>query len=318
MSWLWRKIETNGKPWVAAINGTCMGGATELALASHYRIAADSDRVKIGLPEVKVGIFPGAGGTQRVPRLIDTQEALQFMTTGSAYGAAKAQKVGLIHEVVPAEQLVEAAKAKLKAGEVDPEAPWDKKKFRAPGTPVFSAAGSQLWPPAIAILRKTTYGNYPAAEAIVKCVFEGLQVPIETGLTIEQRYFTEILRTTEAAMMVRSLFISLQELNKGARRPAGVDKSRFKKVGILGGGGFMGAGIGYVTAKAGIEVVLLDRDAESAGKGRAHAERLMDERIKKRRATEEEKQAASLPHHDHRGLCRSARLRPDCRGGVRG
>ncbi|MCP1198623.1 3-hydroxyacyl-CoA dehydrogenase NAD-binding domain-containing protein [Notoacmeibacter sp. MSK16QG-6] len=290
MSWLWRKIETNGKPWVAAINGTCMGGATELALSCHYRVAADSEKVKIALPEVKVGIFPGAGGTQRVPRLIDTQEALKFMTTGSPMDAAKAQKTGLIHEVAPADELIDAAKAKLRAGEVDPEAPWDKKKFKAPGTPVYSGAGSQLWPPAIAILRKQTYGNYPAAEAILKCVFEGLQVPIDTGLTIEQRYFTEILRTTEAAMMVRSLFISLQELNKGARRPDGVEKSQFKKVGVLGGGGFMGAGIGYVTAKAGIDVVLLDRDSESAEKGRQHAAGIMDGRIKKRRATESDKE----------------------------
>ena len=178
--------------------------------------------------------------------------------------------MGLIHEVAEPAKLVEAAKAMIRDG-LKPVQPWDEKGFKLPGGPIYSAAGANLWPPAIAILRRETYGNYPAASAILKCVYEGLLVPFDTGLRIEQRYFTEILQTTEAAAMIRSLFVSLQELNKGARRPAGVPDTKFKKIGVLGAG-FMGAGIAYVTAKAGIPVVLLDRDQESADKGKAHSD----------------------------------------------
>jgi len=288
MSWLYRKLETSGKPWVAAINGTCMGGAFELSLACHGRVAADSDKVRMALPEVKVGIFPGAGGTQRIPRLTDTQSALQMLTSGQNLSPKKAKSMNLIHEIAAPEELIETAKGMIKAG-LKPVQPWDEKGFKLPGGPVYSAAGANLWPPAIAILRRETYGNYPAAAAILKCVYEGLLVPIETGLRIEQRYFTEILQTTEAAMMIRSLFVSLQELNKGARRPAGVPETKFSKIGVLGAG-FMGAGIAYVTAQAGIPVVLIDRDVPSAEKGKAHSAELIDAAIKKGRATGEQKE----------------------------
>jgi 3-hydroxyacyl-CoA dehydrogenase/enoyl-CoA hydratase/3-hydroxybutyryl-CoA epimerase len=287
MSGLFRKLETSGKPWVSAINGTCMGGAFELSLACHGRVAADSDKVTMALPEVKVGIFPGAGGTQRVPRLAQPQEALQMLTSGQTLTPKKAKAMGLIHEIAKPKQLVETAKVMIKNG-LNPVQPWDEKGFKLPGGPVYSAAGANLWPPAIAILRRETYGNYPAATAILKCVYEGLLVPFDTGLRIEQRYFTEIMQTTEAAMMIRSLFVSLQELNKGARRPEGVPATKFKKIGVLGAG-FMGAGVAYVTARAGIPVVLLDRDMPSAEKGKAHSDTLISEQVKKGRATPEDK-----------------------------
>ncbi len=288
MGWLWRKLETSGKPWVSAINGTCMGGAFELSLACHGRVAADGDKVKMALPEVKVGIFPGAGGTQRVPRLANTQEALQMLTTGQSLTPKRAKAMGLIHEIAEPKKLVETAKAMIKGG-LKPVQPWDEKGFKLPGGPVYSAAGANLWPPAIAISRRETYGNYPAVMAILKCVYEGLLVPFETGLRIEQRYFTEIMQTTEAAMMIRSLFVSLQELNKGARRPQEVKPTKFKKIGVLGAG-FMGAGIAYVTAKAGIPVVLLDRDMPSAEKGKAHSEGLISDAVAKGRAKPEDKE----------------------------
>jgi 3-hydroxyacyl-CoA dehydrogenase/enoyl-CoA hydratase/3-hydroxybutyryl-CoA epimerase len=286
MSWLWRKIETSGKPWVVAINGVCMGGATELAMACHARVMSNGKSVKMALPEVKVGIFPGAGGTQRLPRLINTQDALQIMTTGQDITPSRAKALGLVNQVVEPEELIPAAKALLKAG-VDPVAPWDKKGFKAPGGTIWSPQGVQLFSAANAILRRETNMNYPGAHSILKCVYEGLQVPIDLGIKIEQRYFTAILQTTEAYSMIRSLFVSMQELGKGARRPANVPQTKFTKVGIVGAG-FMGAGIAYVTAKAGIPVVLIDRDQAACDKGKAHSEELVKAAISKGRSTQEQ------------------------------
>ncbi|TCQ29375.1 FAD-dependent oxidoreductase [Rhizobium sp. PP-CC-3G-465] len=285
MTGLFRKIETSGKPWVSAINGTCMGGAFELSLACHGRVASNSKAVKIALPEVKVGIFPGAGGTQRVPRLTNAQDALQMMTTGQTLTPQRAKALGLVHELAAPEALIEAAKAMIRNG-LKAVQPWDEKGFKAPGGSMWSAAGAQLWPAASGILRRETYGNYPGALAIVKCVYEGLQVPFDTALKIEQRYFTQILQTTEAFSMIRSLFVSMQELGKGARRPAGVPKSDFKHVGVIGAG-FMGASIAYVTAAAGIPVTLIDRDIDAATKGKAHSEGLVKDSVAKGRMTQE-------------------------------
>ncbi|MCP5086275.1 MAG: 3-hydroxyacyl-CoA dehydrogenase, partial [Rhodobacteraceae bacterium] len=240
--------ETSGKPWVAAINGLALGGCFEITLACHARVMVDDPAAKVGLPEVKVGLFPGAGGTQRVPRLIHTQEALQFLLQGRNFDSSKAKKLGLVSEVAPAGELVATAK-KMIADGLSPVQPWDQKGFRLPGGQVYSAAGFQLFPPANAIYRRETYDNYPAARAIMKCVYEGLLLPFDTAIKVESRYFTEVLRTTEASMMIRSLFGSLQALNKGARRPMDVKPSGIKTVGVLGAG-FMGAGIAYVTAKA--------------------------------------------------------------------
>ena len=286
MSQLFRRIETNGKPWVSAINGTCMGGAFELSLACHGRVAANSKAVKIALPEVKVGIFPGAGGPQRVPRLANAQDALQMMTTGSSLTAQRAKAMGLVHQVVEPGELINAAKQMIKDG-LKPVAPWDEKGFKVPGGGVWTPAAAQLFPAAPAILRRETAGNYPGALAILKCVYEGLQLPFDTALKVEQRYFTQILQTTEAFSMIRSLFVSMQELGKGARRPAGVPKTEIKKVGVVGAG-FMGASIAYVTAAAGIPVVLIDRDQEAADKGKAHSEKLVSDQVGKGRMTKEE------------------------------
>ena len=289
MSGLYRRIETCGKPWVAAINGTCMGGALELSLACHGRVAADGKNVKLALPEVKVGIFPGAGGTQRVARLADAQSALQMMTTGQSLTAARAKAMNLVHQVVPADQLITAAKQMIKDG-LKPVAPWDERGFKAPGGGIWTPAAAQLWPAAPAILRRETAGTYPAALAILKCVYEGLQVPFDTGLRIEQRYFTEILRSREAFSMIRSLFVSMQELGKGARRPAGQPKTEFSKVGVVGAG-FMGAAVAYVTAAAGIPVVLVDRDQEAADKGKGHCEETVKAALAKGRLSQGEAEA---------------------------
>ena len=283
-----RKQETSGKPWVAAINGQALGGCFEICLACHARVMADD--AKVGLPESKVGLFPGGGGTQRTPRLIQTQEALQMLLKGSNIDASKAKRFGLVTEVAPASELVSVAKKLINDG-LSAKQPWDERGFKIPGGKVYSPAGFQLFPPANAIYRRETYDNYPGARAIMKCVYEGLILPIDTALKVESRYFAEVLRSTEAAMMVRTLFMSMQELNKGARRPAGIEATSIKKIGVLGGGGFMGAGIAYVSAKAGIEVVVLDRDQASAENSIAHATSLEDKAISKKRSTPEKKEA---------------------------
>lgn len=284
-----RKQETCGKPFVAAINGQALGGCFEITLACHARVMVDAPGVKVGLPEVKVGLFPGAGGTQRIPRLIHTQEALQFLLQGRNFDAKKAKKLGMVTETTSLKNLIPTAKKLIKDG-LSGVQPWDQKGFRLPGKAVYSPAGFQLFPPANAIYRRETQDNYPGARAIMKCVYEGLLLPIDTALKVESRYFANVLQTNEAAMMIRSLFGSMQALNKGARRPVDVKPSRLKTVGILGGGGFMGAGIGYVTAQAGMKVVLLDRDEAAAQKGKDHSASLMDKAIGRGRATPDDKE----------------------------
>ena len=289
LSLIYRKLETNGKPFAAAINGVCMGGAFELALACHYRIVADSDKARVGLPEIKVGLFPGAGGTQRVARLMPTPDALQMLFRGDQLKPAAAKKMGLVHDVAPLDEIVARAKDWVKANP-GAKAPWDDPKFKPPSGKVFSPAGMMIWPPANAILRRETYDNYPAAKAILASVFEGLQLPIDLALAVESRYFAKILRSKEAAAMIRSLFIAKGELDKGVRRPAGVAPTNLRKIGVLGAG-FMGAGVAYVAANAGLEVVLIDRDQESADKGKAHSEKLISSQIAKGRAKSADRDA---------------------------
>ena len=282
LSLLYRKLETSGKPWVAAVNGLCLGGAFELALSCHYRVLADHDAARVGLPEIKVGLFPGAGGTQRVARLMPTGDALQMMVKGEQIRPAAAKAMGLVHALAPAADLVETAKAWLRAGG-KPVAPWDQKGFKPPSGRVHSPAGMMVWPAANAIYRRETQDNYPAAKALLGAVYEGLQVPFDVGLRIESRFFAAILRSKEAAAMIRTLFVSMGELNKGARRPAAMPKSTIQRVGIVGAG-FMGAGIAYTTALAGLDVVLLDQTQEAADKGKARSHKLVSDQIAKGRA----------------------------------
>jgi 3-hydroxyacyl-CoA dehydrogenase/enoyl-CoA hydratase/3-hydroxybutyryl-CoA epimerase len=288
-SQVFRSIETSGKPWVAAINGLALGGGFELTLSCHYRVAADNPKTRLGLPEVKVGLFPGAGGTQRVPRIVSPQDAMQLLLKGEAINLAKAKALNLIHAIVPPAEMIQAAKDWIKGGG-KAVAPWDEKGFKLPGGPVFSKAGMMMFPAGNAIYRRETYDNYPAARAIMSCVYEGLQLPIDAALRVESRYFTQVLRSNEAAAMIRSLFLSMQELNKGARRPPNVPPTKVKKLAVIGAG-FMGASVGYVSARAGIDVVLIDRDQESADKGKGHASAVIDDLIKKGRAKESDREA---------------------------
>jgi 3-hydroxyacyl-CoA dehydrogenase / enoyl-CoA hydratase / 3-hydroxybutyryl-CoA epimerase len=288
-SQVFRSIETSGKPWVAAINGLALGGGFELTLSCHYRVAAENPKTRLGLPEIKVGLFPGAGGTQRVPRIVPPQDAMQLLLKGEAVNLAKAKSLNLIHAIVPPDELIKAAKDWIKGGG-KAVAPWDEKGFKLPGGAVYSKAGMQLFPAGNAIYRRETFDNYPAARAIMQCVYEGLQLPIDAALRVESRYFTQILRSKEAAAMIRSLFLSMQELNKGARRPQNVPPTKVKKLAVIGAG-FMGASVGYVSARAGIDVVLIDRDQESADKGKGHAKKVIDDLVAKGRAKEAERDA---------------------------
>ncbi len=289
LSLLYRKLETCGKPFAIAINGTCVGGAFELALACHYRVIADNDTARVGLPEIKVGLFPGAGGTQRVARLMQTGDALQMLFKGEQIRPKAAKAMNLIHEVAPASDIVERAKAWITAGGKG-IAPWDEKTFKLPSGRVFSPQGMMVWPAANAIYRRETHDNYPAAKAILHSVYEGLQLPMDLALRVESRWFAKILRSPEAAAMIRTLFLSMGELNKGARRPAQIPPTRIKQVGILGAG-FMGAGIAYVTASAGMDVVLIDQDQAAAEKGKAACDKLISAQILKGRATAADKEA---------------------------
>ncbi|KQP08047.1 3-hydroxyacyl-CoA dehydrogenase [Methylobacterium sp. Leaf99] len=279
---LFRKLETCGKPFAAAVNGICLGGAFELALSCHHRVLSDDPKTRVGLPEIKVGLFPGAGGTQRVPRLMQTGDALQMLFKGEQIPPLMAKNMGLVHEVAPRDEIVAKAKAWILGGG-SAVAPWDVPKFKAPSGKVYSPAGMITWPPANAIYRRETHDNYPAAKAILGAVYEGLQLPMDLALRVESRYFAKILRSTEAAAMIRTLFLSMGELNKGARRPKDVPPTSVKRVGVVGAG-FMGAGVAYVSAQAGLDVVLVDQSVEAAEKGKAYAHKLVTDQINKGRA----------------------------------
>ncbi len=289
LSRLIRRIETCGKPWVAALNGTAVGGAFELALGCHHRVAADNPNTRLGLPEIKVGLFPGAGGTQRIARLLPPADALQMLLKGELLNVARAKAMRLIDAVVPATELIAAAKAWIRNGG-SAKAPWDLDGFKSPGGPVYSKAGMMTFPAANAIYRRETYDNYPAARAILQVVYEGLQLPMDLALKVESRWFARILRSPEAAAMMRTLFGSMQALNKGARRPPSFAPTRVTRLGVVGAG-FMGAGIATVAAAAGMTVVLLDRDAATAEAGKAQAHKRAAEQVAKGRLTATERDA---------------------------
>ncbi|MGV9009344.1 3-hydroxyacyl-CoA dehydrogenase NAD-binding domain-containing protein [Brevundimonas sp.] len=280
-----RALETCGKPVAAAINGLALGGGLELTLACHYRVVGDSPKIQLGLPEIKVGLFPGGGGTQRLPRLIGVQAAMMAMTEGKSFRPNDAKGAGFIHEVVPVGTEVEAAKAWIK-GSGKAVQPWDDKSFKLPGGGPYHPVGVQNFIVGNAMIRKQTYGNYPAATNLMSAVYEGMQVPMDAALRIETRYFIKTLMTPQAQGMIRSLFLSKQELDKGAVRPAGVPKSDPRKVTVLGAG-MMGAGIAYVQALAGIETILIDQTQDAADKGKAHVEELLKKRLSRGQITQD-------------------------------
>ena len=284
-----RALETCGKPVAAAINGLAMGGGLEITLACHYRVVADNPKIQLALPEAKVGLLPGAGGTQRLPRLMGVMAAAPYLLEGKSMKPAEALANKVVHEVVPAGTEVEAAKTWVKT-KGDPVALWDKKEFKLPGGGPYTPTGSQVFIMGNAMLRKQTYGNYPAQLNIMKAVYEGMQVPFDAALRIETRYFLKTMMSPQAKGMIRTLFLSLQELGKGSGRPANVPHYDVKKVAVLGAG-MMGAGIAYVQAMAGIESVLIDQTQEAADKGKSYAEGLVKKAVSRGKMTAEKGEA---------------------------
>jgi 3-hydroxyacyl-CoA dehydrogenase/enoyl-CoA hydratase/3-hydroxybutyryl-CoA epimerase len=285
-----RTLESCGKPVAMALPGMTLGGGLEIALAGHYRVAADNPKARFGVPEVTLGLLPGGGGTQRLPRLIGIQNALPLLLEGKKLKAADALKLGILHAVVPAGSEVQAARDWLLAQTTPVQQPWDTKGYKIPGGAVNSPAVQQFLTAANAMLRAKTYGNYPATANILSCVYEGLITDLDTGLKTEARYFTNTVLSAEAKNMIRSLFFSMGEANKLAARPPGVPTQKYAKVGILGAG-MMGAGIAYVTAKAGITAVLLDTSQEAAERGKDYAKKLLDKQVQRGQITQEKADA---------------------------
>ena len=269
---LFRKLETCGKPVAAAIEGAALGGGAELALACHYRVAADNAAVSIGFPEVTVGMHPGGGGTQRLPRLVGIQAALQLLLEGRPMKAAEAKKIGFLQALVPAGETVEAAKQWIRGGGQGVQ-PWDKKGVTIPGGAPHAPGISDIFAVSTAVIRKQQFGNYPAPMNILSAVYEGTQIPFDAALRIETRYFIKTMRSPQAKAMIRSLFQSPKEIKAGISRPAGLAKAQIDKAGVIGAG-LMGAGIAYVQAKAGIVTPLLDRTLEAAEKGKDYARKV--------------------------------------------
>ena len=279
-----RRMETCGKPVVAALNGITLGGGYEIALACHRRVLSDHRSAKVGLPEAGMGLMPAAGGTQRLPRLVGIQSALGLILEGKQLAPEKALQAGLVDELAPAAEVVAVAKKWILDGGEGVQ-PWDKKRFEPPGGGVASPTGAQTFMGTNAMIHANTFGNFPHSQAILSAMYEGLFLPMDRACKVETRYFITLLQGDVARAMLRTLYFSLQEASKGARRPADIPKFDVKKVGVIGAG-LMGQGIALVSAKVGIEAVLIDRDQESADRGRGIIEKGLLRKLEKGRTTQ--------------------------------
>jgi len=283
------KTKKGGKPIAAALPGTALGIGLELPLSCHRIFAADNPKAKIGLPEIKVGIFPGAGGTTRLVRLMGAMAASPYLLEGKLVDPAKAKVAGLVHEVV-ADPLAAAREWVANATDADCVKVWDAKGYKMPGGAPYNPAGFMTYVGASAMVNGNTKGVYPAAKALLSAVYEGALVPFDTALKIEARWFTNVLMNPSSTNMIRSLFINKEALEKGAVRPVDVPDQKVSKVGVMGAG-MMGAGIALVSAMAGIEVVLIDQNQDSADKGKAYVEAYLDQGIKRKKTSPEKKVA---------------------------
>ena len=279
-----RALETLGVPVVAAINGSALGGGLEIALACHHRIVADDNRIELGVPEVTLGLLPGGGGVTRTVRMLGLQDALmKVLLQGQRMKPAHALSVGIVDEVVAPEDLLDAARRWITAYDGDAKQPWDRDGYKIPGGTPSSPKLAAFLPAFPANLRKQLKGApYPAPRAIMSAAVEGSQVDFETASRIESRYFVSLATGQIAKNMIQAFFFDLQSINAGGSRPADVPRFSARKVGVLGAG-MMGAGIAYVCAKAGIEVMLKDVSLDAASKGKVYSEKLLAKQVSKGR-----------------------------------
>lgn len=284
-----RALETLGKPVVAAINGAALGGGLEIALACHRRIAADIKGSAIGLPEVSLGLLPGGGGVARTVRMVGIQNAfVNVLSQGTRFSPKKAKDAGLVDELVDtADDVVPAAKAWIKANPEAHTQPWDAKGYKMPGGTPASPALAAILPSFPSLLRTQLKGApMPAPRAILAAAVEGAQVDFDTATRIESRYFTELVTGPVAKNMIQAFFFDMQAINAGGSRPEGIGKTPITKIGVLGAG-MMGAGIAYVSAKAGFDVVLKDVTIEAANKGKAYSEKIEAKALERGKTTAE-------------------------------
>ncbi|MEP6722389.1 MAG: 3-hydroxyacyl-CoA dehydrogenase NAD-binding domain-containing protein [Variovorax sp.] len=299
-----RRIETCGKPFAAALEGVALGGGLELALACHHRVLVDHPKAVLGLPEVGLGLLPAGGGTQRLPRLIGIEKALGLLLTGRHVLPAEALKLGIVHALAAQGEVVDAARRWLLA---QPSAvqPWDAKGFRVPGGVGPTAPhASRTFTAGTTLLAGQTQRNLPAPLAILSCVYEGTQLPLDVGLRLERKYFGRLLADPVARNLMRTMFVNKGRLDKLANRPADVPLSKVRKLGVLGAG-MMGAGVAHVAAGVGIDVVLLDNTLAQAERGKAHAARQLDKAIERKKSTREQADAVLariLPTADYADL----------------
>ncbi|WP_444943029.1 3-hydroxyacyl-CoA dehydrogenase NAD-binding domain-containing protein [Microbulbifer sp. ZKSA006] len=286
-----RWLETQGKPVVAAINGTALGGGWEIALSCHQRIVIDSTAIKLGLPEVTLGLLPGGGGCVRMPRLLGIQGALPYLLEGKQVRPQQALKAGLIHQLAASEEeLLQRAVAFIREhGKQAAAQPWDQADYRMPGGDAKNPENAQLLMIAPAMLEKKTKGCLPAPEAIMATVVEGSQVDFETATRIESRQFVNLACGQVAKNMIGTFWFALNEVKAGASLPAAArdDKtSPVQKIGILGAG-MMGSAIAYACASKGVEVVLKDISMEAAAAGKQYAEKSLQKRLQRGRIAED-------------------------------
>jgi 3-hydroxyacyl-CoA dehydrogenase/enoyl-CoA hydratase/3-hydroxybutyryl-CoA epimerase len=281
-----RRLETCGKPVAAAIHGPALGGGFELALACHWRVMADDAKTVVGLPEVRVGLLPGAGGTQRLPRMIGIAKALDLLLDGSHVAAKRALELGLVDEVAPREQLVDRAAAWILA-RGNAVQPWDMKGFKVPGgAGQLDPSIHALFSGRISRVAKATQRNYPAPPAILSAVAEGSVLPLDKALALESKYFATLLTHPVARNLVRTMFVGKADADKLVRRPADVPKAVVTRVGVLGAG-MMGSGIAYCAAKAGMTVVLVDSSQALADRGKDYSRKLLAKEVERGSSTPE-------------------------------
>lgn len=304
---IFRKMETNGKPIVAAMNGTALGGGYEVCLACHHRVALNNPKSIIGLPEVTIGLLPGGGGTQRLPRMIGMEAAAPLLLEGKRVSPKDALTLGMVDQLADSpEEMLQKAVVWIEANPLAIQ-PWDevdkktgkikaRENFKVPGGNVLTPKGVQLMMGGTAMTLAKTQGNYPAPIEIMSCVYEGLLVNIDRGIVIEARHFVKVANSTVAKNLIRTTFFGLNEVNKGAGRPKTVPPTQINSIGILGAG-MMGAGIAYVSALAGLKVVLKDTSLENAEKGKDYSRKLLQKGIERgKMIAEKAEQILTLIH----------------------